>query len=273
MPLPSAALPLASQHILYGSSPVGSRGEALKTNVMAVIKIIGSGSSGNGYVIECKDESLVLELGMPYEDYVKNTDFGKISACLVSHKHGDHFREKVAKKLDKMGIPVFGCKDVHDSCTGRNNPVKVIQKGKVNFLGGFVVQAIPLLHSVENFGWLIKHPEFGRMVFATDTSSFKYRLKNINHWLIECNYDPDIVIDTKLSGETVRSNYGDHLSKQQCFEVLKENYGAFTESITLIHLSDGNSNAAEFESELKTLLGYDRVYVAGLTKEVQTIQI
>lgn len=240
---------------------------------MAQIKILGSGSSGNGYIIEEGGQSLIIELGMPYEDYIVNTDFSSIVACIVSHRHHDHYREKVAKKFAKMGVNVFANQDVHDAYTGKDNPIKVLEKGKANFFGDFVVQAIPLSHSVPNFGYLIKHPNFGRLVFATDTNEFNYKFKEINHWLIECNYDPNIVVDTKLSGEDVRSNYGDHLSKQKCFETLKNNYGAFTKTITLIHLSDSNSNAAAFKQELQDLLNYDKIEVAGLTKDVQIINL
>ena len=240
---------------------------------MAKLKILGSGSSGNGYIIEAGGQSLIIELGMPYEDYIVNTDFSSIVACIVSHRHHDHYREKVAKKFAKMGVNVFANKDVHDAYTGKDNPIKVIQPAKANFFGDFVVQAIPLSHSVPNFGYLIKHPNFGRLVFATDTNSFNYKFKEINHWLIECNYDPNIVIDTKLSGDDVKSNYGDHLSKQKCFETLQNNYGVFTKTITLIHLSDSNSNAAAFKQELQDLLNYDKIEVAGLTKDVQIINL
>lgn len=240
---------------------------------MAKIKILGSGSSGNGYIIECENESLVIELGMPYEDYIKNMDVGAVQAVLVSHRHGDHFRDKVAKRLSRLGLPIFANQDVHDAYRGKDNPINVLEKAKANFFGGFVVQAIPLSHSVPNFGFLIRHPEFGKLVFATDTNEFAYRFKEVNHWLIECNYDPNIVVDTKLSGDTVRSNYGDHLSKQQCYGVLKENYGVFTKTVTLIHLSDSNSNAVEFVEDLKEELNYDRINVAGLTREVQVINI
>lgn len=240
---------------------------------MAQVKILGSGSSGNGYIIEAGGQSLILELGMPYEKYLVNTDFSKVVACLISHRHTDHFREKVAQRLSKMGIEVFANQDVHDAYTHRENPIKVLEKAKANIFGNFVVQAIPLKHSVPNFGYLIKHPSFGRLVFATDTSEFNYKFNEINHWLIECNYDPNIVVDTKLAGEEVRSNYGDHLSKQKCFEVLKNNYGVFTKTITLIHLSDSNSNAAAFKKELQDLLQYDKVEVAGLTKDVQIINL
>ena len=135
------------------------------------------------------------------------------------------------------------------------------------------MQPFNLSHSVPNYGYLIRHEKLGKLVFATDTSAFPYRFKCVNHWLIECNYDPNIIIDDKLSGEATRSNYGDHLSKQQCFEALKENYTIETKSITLIHLSDGNSNAESFKNELKELLKFDNVNVAGLSKEPLTLKL
>lgn len=242
----------------------------------AEIKILGSGSSGNGYILTVDGKSIIIELGVPYLDYVSNVDLSDVVACLVSHRHKDHYNDKTAKRFCKAGIPIFTNGDVikNSGIPSKFSRMMEMKVGKAYMLGeGFVVQPMNLTHSVQNYGFLIRNERFGKLVFATDTSAFPYRFKGVNHWLIECNYDPNIIIDDKLAGEATRSNYGDHLSKQQCFEALKENYTIETKSITLIHLSDGNSNAESFKNELKELLNFDNVNVAGLAKEVQIINL
>lgn len=56
---------------------------------MAKLKCISSGSQGNSYIIECENETLLLELGVSWNDILKglNYDLKKVRACLVSHHH------------------------------------------------------------------------------------------------------------------------------------------------------------------------------------------
>lgn len=248
-----------------------------KLNYMAILKILGSGSSGNGYVIECSDESLIIELGLPYKNYIMSTPMSNVAGALVSHTHGDHLVKNTAAKMLKMCIPVYGNKSVTEAVKNIDvvNCSRELKLHSMTVVGkGFKVQPIKLSHSVENFGFVIDHREFGRLVFATDTSAFNLKIKNVNHWMIECNYDPNIVVDTKLSGNEVRSNYSDHLSKQKCIDVLLNNYDKdITKSITLIHLSDSNSNAVAFREETINTLGFDNVHVCDDLVKNQVINL
>ena len=242
----------------------------------AELKILGSGSTGNGYILTVDGKSIIIELGMPWLTYISNVDLSNVVACLVSHRHKDHYNDKVAKRFCKAGIPIYTNLDVeaNSNIPAKFSKIEGIKVGKAYMLGGgFVVQPMNLNHSVPNYGYLIRHEKLGKLVFATDTSAFPYRFKGVNHWLIECNYDPDIIIDDKLADNATRSNYNDHLSKQQCFDALKDNFCIETKSITLIHLSNENSNADEFKEELQTLLKFDNVNVAGLSKEPLTLNL
>lgn len=242
----------------------------------AELKVLGSGSSGNGYIVTVDGKSVIIELGMPYMDYVSNVDLSDVVACLVSHRHHDHYNDKVAKRICKAGIPIYTNADVVASSEipAKFSKLEEIKVGKAYMLGGgFVVQPMNLTHSAPNYGFLLRHEKMGKLVFATDTNSFPYKFKGVSHWLIECNYDPDIVIDGKLSNEATRSNFADHLSFQQCVDALKSNYCIETKSITLIHLSDGNSNAELFRQKVQSALPFDNVEIAGLTKEPLIINL
>lgn len=54
------------------------------------LKIIGSSSSGNGYIIDDGNDVIILELGCRREEYAEalNHDISRARACLVSHGHG-----------------------------------------------------------------------------------------------------------------------------------------------------------------------------------------
>lgn len=244
---------------------------------MAKLKILGSGSSGNGYVIECEDESIVLELGVPYNRYLLNTDISKVAACLVSHVHQDHYKPTVAKRFGKMGIPIYSNEEVAENSgisAKKFDTVKALPKAKAYQIGtGFIVQPFSLPHSAKNYGWLIRHNEFGKLLFATDLSAFPYRFKGVNHWMIEANYDADIIIDGKLSGNATRSNYSDHLSWQNCRDAMLESWDGSAETVTLIHLSDDNSNAEAFRERIKDAIGFPNVSVAIGGETAQTVEL
>ena len=57
---------------------------------MSKIITIGSGSSGNAYILECESETLLLELGVSWKDIVKalNFNLSKVVGVCVSHAHG-----------------------------------------------------------------------------------------------------------------------------------------------------------------------------------------
>lgn len=57
---------------------------------MTKLKIISSNSSGNAYILECQNETLLLELGVAWKDIVKalNFNLSKVVGMCVSHAHG-----------------------------------------------------------------------------------------------------------------------------------------------------------------------------------------
>ena len=59
---------------------------------MAVLKIIGSGSSGNGYAIETDSEILLLEAGCRAKEMKETINFriSKVVGMFITHSHVDH---------------------------------------------------------------------------------------------------------------------------------------------------------------------------------------
>jgi len=53
------------------------------------IQVIGSGSTGNCYVLKSETESLMLECGIPFKKIQQNLDFrlSEVQGCLISHQH------------------------------------------------------------------------------------------------------------------------------------------------------------------------------------------
>lgn len=225
---------------------------------MSKLITLGSGSSGNAYILECENETLLLELGISWKEIVRalNFDLSKIVACVVTHQHSDH--AKSIKDAIKTGIPVYSTSEVKLI----HPKVKVPKMGEKTRIGGFLIQPLLVPHSCECYAYIIQHEEFGKLVFATDCSAFKYKIKSVNHWLLEANYSEQILIDKMCDDDLGRSLYGNHLELEDTVAALKANFCSATQSITLIHLSDSNSNEIEFIQRVKDEFGFNNVSAA-----------
>lgn len=72
------------------------------------IDVVGTGSSGNCYLIHSDDgRVLILDAGVPIMEVKKalNFNISCIDGVIVTHKHADHF--KYAKDFEKMGFTVW----------------------------------------------------------------------------------------------------------------------------------------------------------------------
>lgn len=236
---------------------------------MANLKCFGSGSAGNVYLLECREESLMIELGLPWREILQgvNYDLSRIVGVLVSHAHGDH--SKSVKDAVKFGLPVYSCKGV---CYIYNG-VRLLKVGKKYRIGGFYVQPISVPHSCECYAYVIDHEDFGRLLFVTDCSRFDYRIKGCNHILIEANYSEEILINNLCNDEMIRSLYEYHMEINDTVSVLKTNYNPELQNIVLLHLSNSNSNEEEFGNRVIKELGFDNVFVANSGIEIELRKI
>lgn len=213
-----------------------------------VLKVLGSSSFGNCYIIENDNEALILEAGINFQEVQKALKFNlvKVKALLCTHSHGDH--SKYVNEFAKRRIPVYTSEETYKAC-GWSFDCNFISDGTLFKIGDFKILPFKVKHDVPCLGFFINHPKFGNLVFATDTYYLPNRFANVNHWLIECNYRKDI-LDYKtpegfnkiLRDRTLQS----HMSYDTCIAALKANDLTMCKNIMLIHLSDRNSNAKEF---------------------------
>ena len=228
---------------------------------MARLKVLGSGSSGNCYLLECKDESLILEAGFNYrriKEFI-GFDLSRISGVLATHEHDDH-----AKGLE--GCYVYGM-DVYTS-KGTFSLVdadKILRDSQVKKIGGFKVYPFAVHHDAnEPLNFLIHHKEIGTLLFVTDTCYIEQTFDGLNHIIIEANYSKEF-INCSYSDRVIR----EHMSLETAIETLQANDLSNVKTITLCHLSDKNSNEKVFIEKVERATG-KAVYVAnkGLNLEL-----
>lgn len=222
------------------------------------IKVIGTGSSGNAYLIQAEGESLLLECGLNYKDILKGLDFNisSLKGCLITHSHLDHC--KAYKELLKSGIDIYSNSGTLEKLgiLGERR-TRILQDNDIR-IGNFIVYSFEGNHT-NNDGekcasqyFVIYHKFLGKIAFITDSFYIRESFKNIDHILIEANYSEDIL-------ETLDNNRAriikSHMSLETCKKTLMSWNLEGTKDITLIHLSKQNGNANRFKKEVEELTG------------------
>lgn len=220
------------------------------------LTVLGSSSAGNCYVLQNEHEALIIECGISLMEVKKAVDFNisKIAGVLISHEHGDHARH--INDFLKARIQVFASAGtVHKiQIKGSFFPRLLEASCKVQ-IGNFTVLPFDVKHdAAEPLGFLINHPETGNLLFATDTYYLPYCFANLNNILIEANYRMDLLqknIDAgRIPANLLNRTLESHMSLATCKEALLANDLRSVNNIVLIHLSDGNSHAEQFRSEI-----------------------
>lgn len=223
------------------------------------LTVLGSSSSGNCYLLESKKEVLILEAGVNLKEIKKAVkEWPTVAGCLVTHEHGDHSKSAIG--LMRLGVNVY-------ASPGTFKALKVIKhvhrakkmQAQIKYkIGSFVIVPFDIPHDAEQpFGFIIEHPECGKIVFITDTHYCKYLFSGMNNLIIECNYSHEIIEKRMKAGklpEIVRKRLlTNHMSLETCKGFLAAHDLTGVQNIVLCHLSNGNSNASQFKKEIKGL--------------------
>lgn len=225
------------------------------------LKVLGSSSHGNCYILENETEALVIECGINMKDVKESLDFqvSKIVGCIISHEHLDH--SKYVGDYIRLGIPVyssFQTQHAMEIITGERTtaivPMKAIK------IGNFTVTPFNVPHDedIECYGYIIKHEKIGSLLFATDLSYIPYSFKKmkLNHIMIECNHIREIIDNSYIKSLRDRV-ISTHMSLDTCVEAIKANQTSCLSNVILLHLSDSNSNEKVMLSQVKEVCGDD----------------
>lgn len=229
------------------------------TDMNERLTVIASSSAGNGYVLTAGGRHLLLEAGVAPADTLEEIGFriGDVDGMLVTHKHGDHSKY-IPVWRDRYLFPVYSNEEV-----AQKYDTAVLTPKLKRRIGSFTVMPLEVPHGgVQNYAYIIEHPDFGRLLFATDLSDFPYTVCGINHICIEANYSEDIILDKMLENSDVHSGSENHMEICRCVETVKRLRGDRLRTVTLLHLSRGLSDETQFVCAVKDVSGYASVAAA-----------
>ena len=224
------------------------------------LKVLGSGSSGNCYILENDNEALIIEAGLPFMKVKKALNFNvmMIKAVLITHIHSDHHFYWF--QYARAGIPVFEPFRLDGSnLEFDNSQFRVMAFDNRDKSGRW-------LHNNSDgsecpcYGFHITHPEIGSLVYATDTEYVRWRFKAVNHILCEANYDMQFVDRDEPNYE---HRLRGHMSLDTALEFISTNDNPALRNVVLIHLSDKSGDPALFKQKTEETIKYGAdVYVA-----------
>lgn len=209
-----------------------------------ILKCLGSSSDGNCYLLKNDAECLVIENGISFKEVKRALDFNilQIVGTIASHRHGDHF--KYSKEYKNAGITTFYPFEEDENKVSK----------KIVRIGGFSIQCFPLIHDVPCYGFYIRHDEMGKLIFATDTECIRqvFKKQNVNHMLLECNYQDELV---DKNAPNYEHKLRHHMSLSTLKEFLIRSGTNAIRTVILCHMGAETTIAEECLVEVQNVVG------------------
>ena len=219
------------------------------------IQIIGSGSSGNCYLIDDGQTQLLLECGLPIKKIKAGCDydFSGIAACLVTHEHGDH--AKAANDLMRAGVDVWMTKGTAQALKAPEYRLKCWPDySTTKTIGTFRVRPFPVHHDAADPCGYILTSGGDKLLYVTDTQYIDYRFRGLTHIMVEANFSTETLADPDNDPRRHRLRRS-HMSLENCIKLLEANDLSKAREIWLIHLSQTNGEPDVFRRRVEEATG------------------
>lgn len=233
------------------------------------LRVIGTGSSGNCYILQAERSSLMLDAGVRMRDIRRSMPRpSSVAGCLVTHEHMDH--AQAAYDIAALGIPVVMSQGTFEEIEKPHSAIRFRLAHELVpiDLGDFTVMAFKTQHDArEPLGFLIRHnPTHETILYATDTYYLAYTFPGVTYWIVECNY-VDEIVDQKaeygeLSAALRKRLHRSHMSLRRLEQALMANDLSKTRMIVLVHLSDQRSDEEVMINTVKSATKIESVVAA-----------
>ena len=234
---------------------------------------IGSGSSGNCYLLTDGDCGLMIDAGVgprTIKKTLKERGFSlaQVDAILVSHDHTDHIKS-LGHIANDANIPVYTTQRVHEGIqksycmTTKLNKecVHFIEKGETKQIGTFMVTPFEVPHdSTDNVGYKIVDSNGAVFCLMTDighvTPVIEQHIAEANYLVIEANFDAAMLkmgpypqyLKDRIAG------LNGHLSNKETAAALVKKYHDGLKHVWLCHLSEENNHPELCRKTIETEL-------------------
>jgi phosphoribosyl 1,2-cyclic phosphodiesterase len=216
---------------------------------------LGSGSKGNGTLIECGETTLLVDCGFSLRQTELRLQrlgrtIGQLDAILVSHEHSDHLNG-VRRLAHKAGIPVWmsgGTAREAERRLGLFESVRIVSGGEPFTIGEIEVSPYSVPHDASEPLQYTFSSGGRRIGLLTDagevTPPIQRQLDGCDALLLECNHDPELLAQGPYPWslkQRVSGRLG-HLNKQQAATLLGQIDTSRLQHLVVMHLSEQNNS-------------------------------
>ncbi len=231
------------------------------------IASLGSGSRGNGTLVEGAGGSVLVDCGFSLRETERRlaalgTGPDRLAAILVTHEHGDHLGG-VLPLAREYGIPVFMTAGTARAARpNSSDPVHLIGSGERLAIAGFQVEAVAVPHDAREPVQYIIAAGGVRFGVLTDLGSVTPhvvdRYRHCDALLIEANHDRGLLAAGPYPPPLKRRVGGawGHLSNCQAAALLRMLGEGPLRTLVVGHRSEQNNSLAHVQAALAAVTAH-----------------
>ena len=198
---------------------------------------LGSGSSGNSFLVKNEQTLLVLDCGFSLSEIEtrmsqKEINPENITALFLTHEHDDHSRG-IFSLADKYKKPIYLTHGTLKMCAKKIRKsyqlkFNIILPLETIILDEFKISSIPVPHDAREPVQFKFESQNKSLAIITDlgfgSNELINSIKEINALILESNHDDSLLRKSRYPialKNRILSDYG-HLSNEQSFQILKK---------------------------------------------------
>ncbi|MDY6980870.1 MAG: MBL fold metallo-hydrolase [Pseudomonadota bacterium] len=228
--------------------------------------LIGSGSKGNGTLIEHGQTRILIDCGFSLRDTEARLqrlgcEPESLNAIVVTHEHGDHIRG-VGLLARRYGIPVWATRGtVNGTQPGKVPQLNLFDVHQSLTIGDLELQPFPVPHDAREPCQFLFSDGDRSLGLLTDTGCSTPHihacLSDCDALILECNHDPQMLVEGPYPPSLKQRVGGDwgHLSNAQAAQILTDIDTGDLHYLVAAHLSDKNNTPALARDALAGVLG------------------
>jgi len=234
---------------------------------------LGSGSQGNGLVVECRETRILLDCGFSLNGTIARLARlglvpSDLSAIVVTHEHEDHIGG-VARLSRRFGIPVWM---THGTFASQQPLFEGVELRMVDNYAPFAVQDIhvepfPVPHDAREPAQYVFGDGVRRLGVMTDvgesTRHIERMLSGCNALVLECNHDEAMLHQGSYPQplkDRIASRQG-HLDNAAAASLLEKLERSRLSCLVAAHLSQENNRPALAQAALARVLGCEADWI------------
>ncbi len=225
--------------------------------IVTTLYVLGSGSSGNAFAIQCDDEVLLVDAGFSARELTRRAveagiDLGKVCGLVLTHEHNDH-TSGAARLASTLRIPILTAPGTWQRLQPRMPAARFVPLSLMGSVthGRFRIESCRTSHDAAEPVALSVLTDGGhRIGIAYDlgrpTASVRFLLRDSHALVLEANHD-DVMLRTSAYPPVVQGRIAGstgHLSNRHAAELVTELAHAALDAVVLAHLSERCNTAA-----------------------------